>query len=75
MKKVKITVLRCSFNEVLVKGYGIEGLTPCAALREGQVYSGLGKREGFCDGAWHAIYPYVFALQMEQKNSGSVTVG
>ncbi len=63
MKKVKITVLRCSFNEALVKTYGIEELTPCAALREGQVfYSGLGKPEGFCDGAWHAIYPYVFAL-------------
>ena len=26
MKKVKIIVLRCSFNEGLLKGYGIEGL-------------------------------------------------
>ena len=32
MKKVRITVLRCSFNSELAKKYGIEGLTPCRAL-------------------------------------------
>ena len=63
MKKVRITVLRCSYNSDLASEYGISGLTPCSALKEGQVfYSGLGKPDGFCDGAWHAIYPYVFAL-------------
>lgn len=47
----------------MVKDYGVEGLELCGALKEGQVfYSGLGKPEGFCDGASHAIYPYVFAL-------------
>ena len=69
MKKVKITVLRRSFNEELVKEYGVEGLTPCGALKDGQVfYSGLGKPDGFCDGAWHAIYPYVFALANGAKS-------
>ncbi len=63
MNKVKITVLRCSFNEDLVKKYGVGSLRPCEAVKEGQVfYSALGKPDGFCDGAWHAIYPYVFAL-------------
>ena len=63
MKKVKITVLRCSFNEALVKEYGIEELTPCAALREDQVfYSGLGKPEGFCDGAWQSKAEFARAV-------------
>lgn len=63
MKKVKITVLKCSFNADMAKEYAVENLKPCSAVREGQVfYSGLGKPDGFCDGAWHAIYPYVFAL-------------
>lgn len=63
MKKVKITVLHRSFNEDLVKEYAVEGLKVCEAVKDGQVfYTGLGKPEGFCDGAWHAIYPYVFAL-------------
>ena len=69
MKKVRITVLRCSFNSELAKEYGIEGLKPCEALNEEQVfYTGLGKPEGFCDGAWHAIYPYVFALANGARN-------
>ncbi len=63
MKKVKITVLRRSFNEDLAKEYGVTGLQRCEAVKDGQVfYAGLGKPEGFCDGAWHTIYPYWFAL-------------
>lgn len=63
MKKVKITVPRRSVNDDLIKEYGVKGLTACTALKDGQIYySGLGKPEGFCDGAWHTIYPYVFAL-------------
>lgn len=63
MKKVKITVLRRSLNDELAREYGVDALEACSALKEGDVfYSGLGKPEGFCDGAWHAIYPYVFAL-------------
>ncbi len=63
MKKVKITVLRCTFNEDMAKEYAEPGLKPCSVLKEGQVfYAGLGKPEGFCDGAWRTIHPYVFAL-------------
>ncbi len=63
MKKVKITVLKTTFEEDLVKEYGMPGLKACSALKEGQVfYAGLGKPDGFCDGAWRAIHQYVFAL-------------
>ncbi len=69
MKKVRITVLRRSFNDDLVKEYGVAGLCPCEALKDGQVfYAALGKPEGFCDGAWHAIYPYWFALANEARS-------
>ena len=47
MKKVKITVLKTTFQEDLAKEYGIEDWA---------------KPEGFCDEAWKAIYQYVFAL-------------
>ena len=49
MKKVKITVLKTTLDEELVKEYGAEGLKDYA------------KPEGFCDEAWKAIYQYVFA--------------
>ena len=53
MKKVKITVLKTTFDKELAKEYGADGLTACPMLKEGQV---------FCDEAWKAIYQYVFAL-------------
>jgi uncharacterized repeat protein (TIGR04076 family) len=63
MKKVKITVLRRTFNEDMARQYAEPGLKPCPVLKEGQVfYAGLGKPDGFCDGAWRTIHPYVFAL-------------
>ncbi len=63
MKKVKITVLRKTFQEDLAKEYGVENLAPCPMLKEGQVfYADWAKPEGFCDEAWKAIYQYVFAL-------------
>lgn len=63
MKKVKITVLKKTFDEELAKEYGANGLTSCPMLREGQVfYADYAKPEGFCDEAWKAIYQYVFAL-------------
>lgn len=69
MKRIKITVLRRTLNEELVKEYGVDNLGICTALKEGQVfYTGLGKPDGFCDGAWHAIYPYVFALANGAKS-------
>ncbi len=63
MKKVKITVLRKTFQEDLAKEYGVENLTSCPLLKEGQVfYADWAKPVGFCDEAWKAIYQYVFAL-------------
>ena len=69
MKKVKITVLKRMFNEDLVKEYGVEGLTACPMLKEGQVfYADYAKPEGLCDEAWKAIYQYVFALAHGASN-------
>ena len=63
MNKVKITVLKTSFDEELAAEYGVEGLGPCPMLQEGQVfYADYAKPEGLCDEAWKAIYQYVFAL-------------
>lgn len=63
MNKVKITVLKTTFDEQLAEEYGVKGLTACPILKEGQVfYADYAKPEGFCDEAWKAIYQYVFAL-------------
>lgn len=63
MKKVKITVLKKTFDSELAQEYGAEGLTACPMLNEGQIfYADYAKPDGFCDEAWKAIYQYVFAL-------------
>ena len=63
MKKVRITVLKTTFDEELAREYGAEGLSACPMLREGQVfYADYAKPAGFCDEAWKAVYQYVFAL-------------
>lgn len=63
MHKVKITVLKTTFDEALAQEYGAEGLTVCPMLQEGQVFYGdYAMPAGFCDEAWKAIYQYVFAL-------------
>lgn len=63
MKKVKITVLKTTFDKELAEIYGAEGLTACPMMRPGQVfYADYAKPEGFCDEAWKAIYQYAFAL-------------
>ena len=63
MKKVKITVLKTTLDRELAAEYGVEGLTACPMMREGQVfYADYAKPEGLCDEAWKAIYQYVFAL-------------
>lgn len=63
MKKVKITVLKTTFDKELAEEYGAIGLTACPMLREGQeFYADYAKPDGFCDEAWKAIYQYVFAL-------------
>lgn len=63
MNKVKITVLKTTLDQELAKEYGVEGLTACPMMKEGQVfYADYAKPEGMCDEAWKAVYQYVFAL-------------
>jgi len=63
MKKCKITVLKTTVDEELVKEYGFEGFGACPVHKPGQVfYTGFTKPEGFCDEAWKAIYQFAFAL-------------
>ena len=38
MKKVKITVLKTTLDKELAAEYGVEGLTACPMMREGQVF-------------------------------------
>ena len=63
MNKVKITVLKTTFDEELAAEYGAAGLKACPMLKEGQVfYADYAKPDGFCDQAWKALYPSAFAL-------------
>lgn len=63
MKKVKITILRTTLQKDLAREYGVEGLSVCPLMSEGEIYyADYAKPEGFCDEAWKAIYQYVFAL-------------
>lgn len=69
VKKVKITILKTTFNKELVEEYGATGLTVCPMMKEGQIfYADYAKPEGFCDEAWKAIYQYVFALAHGAEN-------
>lgn len=63
MKKVKITVLKTSFDKTLAEAYAMKGLSECSVMKEGQVfYAGRAKPDGFCDTAWRCLFQYVFAL-------------
>lgn len=63
MNKVKITVLKTTFDKELALEYGVDGLNTCPMHKKGQeFYADWAKPEGFCDEAWKAIYQYVFAL-------------
>lgn len=69
MNKVKITVLKTTFDKELASEYGAEGLKPCPMLKEGQVfYADYSRPDNFCDEAWKAIYQYVFALAHSAGN-------
>ena len=69
MKKVRITILKTTFQKELAEEYGIEGLSACPLMEEGQVfYADYAKPDGFCDEAWKAIYQYVFALAHGAKD-------
>lgn len=63
MKKVRITILKTTFDNELAKEYGVKGLTKCPMMKEGQVfYADYAKPDGFCDEAWKSVYQYSFAL-------------
>ena len=63
MKKVKITILKTTLQKDLANEYGIEDLSTCPLMSEGEVfYADYAKPDRFCDEAWKAIYQYVFAL-------------
>lgn len=63
MKKVRITVLKTTFDKDLAGEYGVDGLGPCPMMSVGQeFYADYAKPNKFCDEAWKAVYQYVFAL-------------
>lgn len=63
MKRVKITVLKTTFDSQLAEEYGAKNLGVCPMLKVGDVFfADYAKPDGFCDEAWKAIYQYVFAL-------------
>ena len=63
MHKVRITILKTTFDSELAREYGAAGLGPCPMMKSGQVfYADYAKPDGFCDEAWKAIYQYAFAL-------------
>lgn len=69
MKRVKITVLKTTFDKELADTYGVDGLGPCPMMKEGQVFhADYAKPDGFCDEAWKAVYQYVFALAHSSGN-------
>ena len=47
MKQVKITVLKTTLDKELAEEYGVEGLTACHMMKEGQIfYADYAKPEG-----------------------------
>lgn len=56
MHKVRITILKTTFDSELAREYGAAGLGPCPMMKSGQVFY------ADYDEAWKAIYQYVFAL-------------
>ena len=63
MNKVRITVLKTTFDKELAKEYGADGLTACPMMEKGQTFcADYAKPEGFCAEAWEARYQYRFAL-------------
>ncbi|MBQ3375169.1 MAG: TIGR04076 family protein [Erysipelotrichaceae bacterium] len=64
MKKVRITVIKRTFNEDVSENYGVKGLSLCELHQEGQVFvsNGWEKPEGLCESAWQCMSSFVFAL-------------
>lgn len=64
MKKVKITVMKKTFNKELADQYGCSGIQPCHIYEVGQEFISeeACKPDGICEDAWTAFGKYVFAL-------------
>ena len=64
MKKVRITVLKRTFNREIADQYAVKGLGLCELCQEGQVFisNGWEKPEGLCESAWQSMHSFVFAL-------------
>ena len=66
MKKIKVTVLKCTTMDDLLEEYGSQGISPlCPIHKKGQEYycdNGWRKPEGLCDNAWKAMMEYVMTL-------------
>lgn len=70
MEKVKITVIRRTIIEDLLKEYGNPDLGLCSRHREGQVFycsDGWQKPDGLCDNAWKSMMEYVMTLAHGEK--------
>ena len=64
MNKVRITVLKRTFNEDISKQYRVPGLGLCELHQEGQIFisNGWEKPDGLCESAWQSMHSVVFAL-------------
>ena len=62
--KVRITVLRRSFNDRFLDEYAEGRWEPCARLEDGEdfIAEGVNMPTGFCSWAWADIQKYVMVL-------------
>lgn len=69
MKKVKITVMRITKYEDLMKKYE-NPIEHTCDMSEGQVFiaNGWAKPKEFCDSAWDSISPFVMTLAHGGEN-------
>ncbi len=67
LEKVKITVLKVTFDDELAKEYAVPGYPPCVLHKEGEVFysNGSQKPAGLCDYAWNSIRDYVMPIAMK----------
>lgn len=75
MEKMKITVLRKTFNQELADRYCQGDVGSCPFFSEGQefFYEHLGERrkpDNFCDQAWSDIYKVIFTLAWNGSFTG-----
>ena len=63
MKRIKITVMRKTRHDDLIKKYE-NPIEHACDLEEGQVFfcENLQKPQGFCDSAWGSLLPFVMTL-------------